>query len=228
MAVSTTLLTVRTKVRQRTHYEQSQFVTDSELNGWISDSYRELYDLLVAAFEGSFYYTSTDFTLASGLIVATISVPSDFYHLTGVDWVINQPDQFQTLRRVLFTERNSGKQGYELRGNSIYLLPYTWAAGKTFRVHYVPAPTSLVNDSDQFDGVNGWEDYIIADVCIKVCAKSGEDAGIFGAQKQAQADRIAAMAAARDEAEPGHVVDVHQAGVHSVLIGGRYIWDGDW
>jgi len=42
------------------------------------------------------------------------------------------------------------------------------------------------------------------------------------------AERIAAMAAARDEGEPAHVVDVNQMGVHSILIGGRFIWDGDW
>lgn len=225
MAVSTTLLAVRTQVRQRTHYENSQFVTDTELNGWISSSYRELYDLLVAAFQGSFYFSSADFPIASG---NTFSVPADFYHLTGVDYIITAPDQLQTLRRVMFTERNSGKQGYDLRGTTVILLPYTWPVGKTFRLYYVPAPAALAADIDAFDGVNGWEEYIIADACIKVCAKSGEDPSVFGAQKQAMADRIAAMAASRDEGEPAHVTDIHQQGVHSVIIGGRYIWDGDW
>jgi hypothetical protein len=226
MAVTTTLLSVRTQVRQRTHYETSKFLDDTtELNVWINEAYRELYDLLVAQFQGSFYYSTQDFTIASG---NTFSVPADFYHLTGIDWIITAPDQLQTLRRVMFGERNAGRQGYDLRGNTVTLLPYNWPAGKTFRLYYVPAPASLVIDGDTFDGVNGFEEYVVVDTCIKVCAKSGEDAGIFGAQKAAMIERIAAMASQRDEGEPAHVQDVNQQGVYSSIIGGRFIWDGVW
>lgn len=226
MASNVTLLETRTEVRQRTHYERSQFVTDPELNVWIARSYKELYDLLVSQFAGSYYYTSSDFTIATA---NTFSVPADFYHLTGLDYVVLQPDQLTPLRRISFAERNSGRQGYDLRGNVVYILPYNWAAGRTFRLYYVPTPGPMVADTDVFDGVDGWEEYVIADVCIKVCGKSGEDASVFGAQKQAKQMAIEALAAQRDEGEPPHTTDINAAGINSTLIAGRFVWeDGGW
>lgn len=223
MSSPVTLLAVRTDVRQRTHYERSQFVTDPELNGWILNSYKEFYDLLVSKFDGSYYYTSTDFTVVTG---NTFAVPSDFYHLTGVDLVVLLPDQLTALRRRSFAERNSGRNGYDLRGNTVYILPYSWAAGRTFRLYYVPTPGPLAADGDTFDGINGWEEYVTADVCIKVCGKSGEDPSVFAAQKQAKLDKIEALAAQRDEGEPAHVTDINETD-NGVLLNGRYV-GSDW
>jgi hypothetical protein len=215
-----TVATVRTKVRERTNYEQSQFVTNSELNGMISDSYRELYDLLVTTFEG-WYVSSTDFPIASG---NTFAVPADFYRLAGVDVVVSAPDQLQTLRRVTFAERNTGRRGYDLRGNTVVITPAAWAPGNTFRLFYVPVPAVLDDDADTFDGVDGWEELVILDVCLKVLAKSGEDASLFAAQKAAMLQRVEAAAHNRDEGEPTHITDVHQA--NGVWYDGR--WVGEW
>lgn len=223
MASNVRLDTVRTKVRQRTSYENSQFLTDPELTGWINDSGAELYDLLVASFEG-YNVSNQDFAISTG---NTFSVPATFYKLQGVDLIVSLPDQFQTLRRVSFAERNTARRGYDLRGPTVFILPYTWAAGNTYRLLYTPTYVQLVADSDTFDSIDGWEEYVIADVCIKVCAKSGEDASVFMAQKAGMTQRIELMSKNRDEGEPAHTTDINATDINGALLGGRYIY-GDF
>lgn len=220
MASNVSLTSVLTEVRQRTHYEQSQFVTDAELTAWINRSLAELYDLLVTAYDG-YQVSQADSTIASG---NTFAVPATFYKLLGVDWLVSSPDQLQKLPRVGWGDRNTGQTGYDLRGATVVILPYSWAAGKTFRLYYVPVVTQLVNPADTFDGVSGWEEYVIVDVCLKVLAKAERDPSLFLQAKQAMLDRIQAHAKNRDAGEPPHVQDVRtQPG--AVWMGGRVIFD---
>lgn len=221
MASNVTLLTVRTLVRQRTHYENSQFVTDSELNAFINGSLKELYDILITAFEG-YAVSSQDNTIASANLIA---LPATFYKLLGVDLITQLPDQLQTLPRVGWQERNSSRRGYDLRGSNVVITPYSWAAGQSFRLYYVPVISTLALDADAFDGVDGWEDYVIADACIKVLAKAERDASIFMAQKQGLLDRISAASKNRDAGEPPHVSDVRSQGEPGVIVGGRWLYD---
>jgi hypothetical protein len=221
MASNVTLATLRTRVRQRTHYEQSQFVTDPELTAWVNDSVKELYDLLTTTFQG-YAVTSTDFAVASG---NTITLPADFYKLLGVDQVVALPDQLASLPRVQFADRNSGKSGYDLRGSTLVLFPYAAAAGHSYRLHYVPTPTALAADADTLDGLDGYDELVVLDVALKVCAKSGEDASIFGAQKAAMLDRVLSSAHSRDAGEPPHTTDLHGASGGGTWLAGRWLGD---
>jgi hypothetical protein len=221
MAANVSLLTLRTRVRQRTHYENSTFVTDAELNSWINDSYRELYDWLTATFD-AYAVSQTDNVISSA---NTFALPSDFYKLLGVDLLISAPDQYQTLPRIQFSDRNTAARGYELRGPNVVIYPYSTAAGHTYRLFYVPTPTVLTADGDTLDGIDGFDELIVLDTCLKVVAKSSEDPSLFAAQKQAMLDRVGAMAAGRDAAEPMHTTDVRLNAYPGTLVGGRYLWD---
>lgn len=223
MADLITLASARTEIRQRTHLENSQFVTDAELNTMINKSRNELYDLLIASAE-DWNGSSADFTISSG---NTFSPPADFYKFQGLDYIVSLPDKFQSLRRVIFGERNSGRQGYNLRDGTVTIYPYSWAAGKTFRLYYAPVPAALVNDSDTFDGVDGWSEYVVVDVCLKIAVKSNGDPApdAFAAQKQAMVERIQALAAERDENEPAHVADINSSDAYGAYYNGRFILD---
>lgn len=221
MASNVTLLQVRTEVRQRTHYENSGFVTDTELNGWINRSAKELYDLLVTTFE-AYNLSNADSAIASG---NTFAVPADFYKLLGVDYIVALPDQLQALPRIGWQERNGSRYGYDLRGSNVHILPYSWAAGRTFRLSYVPVLATLAADGDSFDGIDGYEEYVILDVCLKILAKAERDGTSFAQAKAAMKERIQASAHNRDAGEPPHVADVRQQQGQGVLIGGRWLYD---
>jgi hypothetical protein len=128
------------------------------------------------------------------------------------------PNSFVTLRGFNFIQKNLWNYPnqytmygitnlrYRLNGNNLMIVPQT-QGGQTIRVWYVPRPNQLINDTDTVDEVSGWEEYIIADVCIKALAKEESDVSIFMEQKANVALRIEEMSLNRNLAEPKTVSD---------------------
>jgi hypothetical protein len=78
------------------------------------------------------------------------------------------------------------------------------------QLNYVPVATVLVGDADTFDGVSGWEEYVVLDAAIKSLIKDDgfEKVGVLEGRKAAIAQRIAGLALERDSGQGGHVSDV--------------------
>ena len=218
-----TLSEIRTQVRQRADMTASQFVTDSELNGWINSSYAELYDLLVTKF-GNDYFVQL-YSFQTNQNVERYDLPSDFYKLLGVDLQLTTggpSDGYITLRPFTFAERNRYATAnaqtwigvtnlrYRLNGSKLWFTP-TPQASQNIRLWYVPRVVPLVNDADVADGVSGWLEYVIVDVAIKALQKEESDVSVFLAQKGALIQRIEAAAENRDAGNPATVADVQFA-----------------
>ena len=206
--MATTLTQFRTRVRERANMEGSQFVTDVELTGYINSSASELYDLLVSRF-ADYYLSDTAVTVTTG---SSIPLPVNFYKLRGLDLDLGGGD-YQTLRQFNFSERNKAtddlrllRRGvsqlrYRVQGNTISLTPADQATN-SYRVWFVPLMPLLVADADSFDGVNGWEEYVVVDAAIKCLQKEESSTTDLERQKGALVKRIEAMAADRDAGEP--------------------------
>ena len=133
--------------------------------------------------------------------------------------ITSGPDGWATLRPFNNADRNRwslpqfrGAYGsltprYRLRANKLDLQP-TPQAGQVFRLLYVPRMTPLTSDSSSFDGISGWEEYVIVDVMIKARLKREEDASGELALKTALERRIESAAANRDEGRAATVTDV--------------------
>ncbi len=195
--------------------ENSDFISDSELNSFINASYAELYDILVSRFE-DYYTTTSTHTVTAGN--TSFAVPADFYKLRGVDRQIGSSNDFYALLKFNFSERNwrnrrlnrtlfgQSNVNYRLVGNNVELVPNDHAAG-TYKLWYVPAYTTLSSDSDTLDGVNGWEEYIVVDACIKCLEKEESSTTSFERQKTRLERRIEEMASMRDIEQPERVTD---------------------
>lgn len=207
-----TLAEIRTQARQRSDMEFSQFITDEELTSYVNASIAELYDILVSRFE-DYYILDTTETVASG--ADTIPLPTGFYKLKGLDFDIGG-GKYETVRPFQFVERNETfdpgfgtypRMRYRVLGTYIKLTPPEFAPGN-YRVWYIPRFTPLANDTDTFDGINGWTEYVVVDCAIKMLNKEESDSGPFVQQKQKLLDRIEAMAADRDAGAPQTIVDM--------------------
>lgn len=131
------------------------------------------------------YLVSTSGTLAAGatspfafgsldLSAVTPSVVRSY----GVDVTING-GFIKTLQHVPFTERNSygGPTGkgeprdwahYQTRKIAILPAP---EGTYPYTVWYLPVLADLVSGSDTFDGVAGWEDFIVWDVVCRLIVR---------------------------------------------------------
>jgi len=206
--MATTLTQFRTRVRERANMEGSQFVTDTELTGYINSSASELYDLLVSRF-ADYYLSDTAVTVTTG---SSIPLPVNFYKLRGLDLDLGGGD-YQTLRQFNFNERNKATDDlrvlqrgvsqlrYRVQGNTISLTPADQATNR-YRIWFVPLMPLLVANADSFDGVNGWEEYVVVDAAIKCLQKEESSTTDLERQKGALIKRIEAMAADRDAGEP--------------------------
>lgn len=217
MARTVTLLQLKTQSRLRADKVGSSFIQDTELVGYINNSACELYDLLVGAYGNDYFLKSKAFTTVGG--TSDYALPTDFYKMTGIDYLIG-PQNALTLRPYQFAERNKYRIGtywnaiigaagprYKINPATISFLPIPDGA-YNLEMWYVPACPLLVADIDTFDGINGWEEFIIIDAAIKMLQKEESDTGLLEKQKMMIMGRINQMAENRDAGQSFRVSDV--------------------
>lgn len=215
----TTLGNLRLECQQRCNFENKPFVTTQEWNSMISQSRKELYDIILQKF-GNDYYLAAPYTYTTSQNLQFYPLPDDFYKLLGVEVALNpgDPSSWVTIKKFEFIQRNLWNYPnvytfygitnlrYRLEDNNLYIVPVP-TGGETIRIWYAPRPNQLLNDTDIVDGVSGWEEYIVADCCIKALAKEESDPSVFIDQKQALLTRIEEVAENRDIGEPETVSD---------------------
>lgn len=156
MSVSSTatLGALRLQSQQRADLVGSQAVSTPEWNQYISQSVKELMDMLIAAY-GNDYYVADPYEITlNGASLYTL--PADMYKLLGVDLQYSgSPTGWVTLKRFEFIERNkysfpntpttimgTTSLRYRLVGEKLQLIPSN-PAGQTARIWYIPKPTAL-------------------------------------------------------------------------------------
>lgn len=213
MSDTITLANLRTRVRERADMVNSQFITDSELNGYIDLSYSGFYDLLIEE-ENYYFGTSANATVSSG---NAIPLPSNFYRLIGLDDLTN-PDYPLTVRKFNFAERNDFRNMYltlsnfsdvfySIYGSNILLEPNSLAQ-KTYKLWYIPHRTVLTADGDTVDSVNGWIEWVIIDAAIKCLQKEESDTKDLKNSQREVYERITKAKGKRDSVGPDKIARV--------------------
>jgi hypothetical protein len=215
--MSITLLELRTQARQLADRENSNFVTDTELNNYVNSAIAELQDLLIAAYGSDYYMSSYNFTTT--LNQDAYALPADFYKLCGVDAAITS-NEFATLRPFNFNERNRNDSfatwglmtgpsiRYRLRGNNLVFSPSPDAPYQ-IRLWYTPLAVKLVADSDVLADLNQYSDFVIYDAAVKMLIKEESDPTVLIMEREKCAKRIQEMAQNRDIGEPESVSDIY-------------------
>ncbi len=225
MAALVTLAKLKERAREAADQENSTFISDSELTNYINTSAKRLYDLLISAYGQEYYYSQENISLGS--TTDEYELPADFYKLLGVDLVLSanpsHNDQAITIEPFNLQERNRYKNSYlytggfdgnvraryRLRANKISIIPSSTGAN-TLRVIYVPTLEDMALDGDTFDGVNGWEEFIVLEVAIKMMRKEESDTRDLRADLAIIREDLLEMAADRDIGQPMTVSDVYR------------------
>lgn len=167
-----TLAELRTRVRQRSDNEHTgQFVTDAEVNGLINTRYKELYELLVLHSQQRAESVQTITVTAA--TDGGYALNTDFFALLGVyriDPALG-PIWLQRHDHRIMPDINypADAETYRLVGSYIEFNPIP--SSGTYKLKYVPIPTTLSADSDEIDGVLGWEEYVVCGAALDVLVK---------------------------------------------------------
>lgn len=224
--------------QQRADRLGSNFVTLPEWNALISQSYFELYDLLIDSLGStteaynmadpvSFLTdgTNTQFTLPNGSTqfynsANTLVTAPACYRLLGVDLAVQGNNAWITLKKFNFIDRNNfifpnaGGAAYGIVNMRYREMGSTIgfmplpSANQRVRLWYIPRLVQPVRETDMLDGVSGWLEYVIVDAAIKALQKEESDVSVLMAQKQALIARIQSSAPARDSSQPDTISDV--------------------
>lgn len=218
----TTLGNLRLECQQRTDRVTSDNITPQEWNSMIDKSRKELYDLVTEAY-GSNYYLAEPYSWTTSQNLQLYPLPDNFYKSVLVEIALNpsDPNSWITLSQFEFAQKNLYNYPnqytmygitnirYRIMGENLMVVPIP-QANQTIRMWLVPRPSQLINDTDIVDGISGWEEYIVADVCIKALAKNEDDATIFIGQKQGLLKRIQDIANTRNIGDPQRVTDTRR------------------
>lgn len=221
MARTRTLSNLRSDVRQRADMENTTFVTDAEVTEYINQSIADLRDLLIEH-QGPehFMSSSTAITTASG--TASYALPADFYEMVAVRVDVGGPSKLVALPYSIdehdvdtsagdwgWHRTSEGRIRYRIVGDNIYFYPIPNGAYPV-KIWYLPAATRLVQPADEFDGYNGFEEWVILDAAIKCLIKEESDISALLALRERQEQRIARAAGRRDQGGPSKIRDTSQ------------------
>lgn len=214
--VTTTLLQLKTQARQRADMQSSDYISDDELVSYINNSVAELHDLLVATYGPDYFVENYSFATIANQ--ESYVLPSNFYKLKGVDALLSGNHYF-SLRPFNFNERNKNQDTawgllsgpsirYRLLGNTLRFTPAPEGSYQ-IRMWYIPLPTPLVLDTDIYNDINSYAEYVVVDAAIKMLQKEESDVQVLMAQKMDLRKRIENMAQNRDAEQPESISDVN-------------------
>jgi hypothetical protein len=224
-----TLAELKEQARQRSDMENSEFVSDAELTQYINSSLAELHDLLIAAYNEEYVMEDYIFSATDAI---DYDLPEDFYKLRGVDLRTGPDGQWSTVKRFNFNRRNEQQNAFTWNLLGLPYMEYRLVGSKIrfnrtpdtnmeFRLFYYPKAVKLIENSDNYDDVNQFSEYVVIDAAIKMMQKEESDVSVLLAQKEAMRQRIIAMAANRDANEPASVTDIYAEDTEITLVG-RY------
>lgn len=236
MGTETTFGAIITAAQQRADRVDSAFISPSEWKAMANASLQQLYEKLIEAYGSDYFCQASSPVITTTGQTDTYALPADFFKLLGVDLQrypgqVSNPSSWVTIWQFNFAQRNNyslpglrgswaGTMRYRLRGDNIVFQPCP-AASQTLRLWYAPVFTPLVDDDDAFDGVNGWEEWVVNDVALKALVKDESDLSGVGALQQVQNDRLQTIIDSRDVGAAQTTTDVNPGGF------GLGAWGGD-
>jgi hypothetical protein len=215
-----TLTNIIADVRLRA---DNQALADADITEFINQSIADFTDMLIVNDAAAYFEKSVTFNTTPNVdTVSIFTVASDFYKLVGLWWQISQSPgsgMWAPMRRYTQVESEisfptagwllGGNVTYNIEGQNIRFVP-TPLSAQAVKLKYVPYAVRLVIGSDTFDGVNGWEEWVIVDAVLKCLEREGADPqelAAHTARRDRKEQRIL-EALARDQGEPPRVQDV--------------------
>ncbi len=211
------------EVRQRTDlpaYGSDSPITQTEIALMVEKSLNRL-GALVNQHYGEGYFTETA-TLTTSAGFSLVSLPQDFETLLRVSWArdSNSPNVPLSLASVDDWDAYPSAWGslgwggcpsapmYRLGGSTIELFP-TPDAAYTLSIHYT-TQLAFSGTTPAVQLRQGWEDWIVCDVAIRVRQRQQKDASEFTQERMLLEDKIIQQAK-RDNYSPRQIRDVRSA-----------------
>lgn len=196
--------------------EDSDAVSDDELNEYINEAYHELYDLITNADEARLFAVN-----AQGLPqVGTTNefrLPPNFYRLVSMHVAVSgkyrpgYPADPSSYAELASAGKNLSGYRYFIRWDintgtrSIFVFPVP--TSETLAITYWPAPKELSLDTHMLDNPSSWLELVSVGAAIRMLDKVERDATALLLAKRRLETRIQKAVYASDYHRPRVILD---------------------
>lgn len=176
--VGTLINRARVNYDHETAAEATSFFTNAQLFAWLFEGYSKLYRL-VCSTDGGIERFATSTSLAS-----PYTLPAATMRIIGVDATIG--GETVRLNRFNFAERHlhqdTTQPAWRVSGGALTWSPSTATPG-TVTLWYIPIPdsTNFDNVADNFDSMEGFDDYLIFYINVMMALKEEKDISEYAA-----------------------------------------------
>lgn len=178
------ILRARYLADNETSTGSTDFVTDTEALAYVTSEYRELIDLIVDS-------GGLDQLLTSAVLTTPYALPADFYRAASLDQA--DGSLWSELERFNFRERNrfcdTSRPRWRIISGAIVFEPVA-SAPSSVKLWYVADMAALTSTSTSLNAFNGWDDYVVAGVAVRMLAKEERDPTMAQTLKAAAGARI--------------------------------------
>ena len=171
------LAELRLQAKRRADQESTQFVSDAEWDVYINRGCDKLHNMLVNLYGQDYFVMELEIPVTS-IVDDKFPLPSNFFKLLGLDR--KESSDYNTIvYKYRWSDRDVYQSAfssylnnnrYRLIGNNLSILQPDDTAS-SYLMYYIPTQTPLVNDTDMFDGLSGFDDYIVVDAARKAALK---------------------------------------------------------
>lgn len=214
MPLTRTLLQLRDDARCYADMESSAFVSDAEVTRYINLGCAGLWHVLVQA-NADRHATDTEITTVGGTY--EYALPTDFAAIRKVEkrqtsgsetgWRLEPYNLSEDTEAITGTGLGA-LTGYEslryavlrqgVDGADTRLRMSNDPGAGFLRVWYIQHPVELVDDTDTFDGVAGWEEWAVLWAAEQMMAKEESDPSALIRRRAELTERIKMISADRD------------------------------
>lgn len=215
-----TLAELDAEVRGLTDTVNDPHISATLLTTWINQGVAELWRKLVKAYPDRYVLRATVTTTANDF---AYDLEEDFLAIRRVDLVQGtqriaiEPFALQEAPIYSADTRGGGRTRYRVVGGGIdgsetQIVFDPSPGANTYDVWYVQAPQLLVADDDVFDGIAGYEDFVVCFAALRVCTRQETDPSAVMAEMARVEASIVATAADRDVGRAPRIADVRRRG----------------
>jgi hypothetical protein len=207
-----TLSQLRTRAKQRSNQENSDFVAPTEWSDYLNYAISELRDIIISKVGDDYFASTQSYSLTAG--TESYALPVNFYKALWLELLCDD-GYYRKLKRYEITEKNdfrlfnigNRELFYRMVGDNILFTPPESIGGRTVRLWFVPLAQELSADSDTLIGFNGWDEYVVLKAAIMALEKAEQDTSAVSLRLEQLRIRIEAMAENRDQSQPMRITD---------------------
>lgn len=189
MPVTVSAESVLEQVAFRLHlppFASGEFVTPGQALSLLNASAQRLSGLMTRLYGDAFFASSV--TLSTQADIDILSLPSDFHTLTSVHWIYSDtnddvieleranPQDFGTTPVAWTTH---GLPKYRLEGAGVLVFVPVPNAVYDVRIGYTSVGVQFEDASDSFQGLPGWDEWLICDMCQRIREREQKPADEF-------------------------------------------------